>query len=76
MVVLKVAEIDNAALQCTTLCAYGGNFEYSSSVFKIGNVKGLKSIKKAVAYQHTYRLLHILPALLVKCHFENVYVCI
>ena len=29
-----------------------------------------------MAYQHTYRLSHILPALLVKCHFENVSACI
>ena len=47
-------------------------------VFQIGNVKGLtvKSFKKAVAYQHTCRLSHILPALLVIFHFENVYACI
>ena len=29
-----------------------------------------------MAYQHTCRLSHILPALFVKCHFENVYACI
>ena len=29
-----------------------------------------------MAYQHTSRLSHILPALLVNCHFENVYACI
>ena len=39
-------------------------------------LKDRKSIEKAVAYQHTYRLSHVLPALLAKCHFENVYVCI
>ena len=33
-------------------------------------------MEKAVAYRHTYRLSHILPALLVKCRFENVYVYI
>ena len=32
MVVFKVADIDNAALQCTTSCACGGNFEHLSSV--------------------------------------------
>ena len=35
-----------------------------------------KSFAKAVTYQHTYMLSHILPALLIKCHFDNVYVCI
>ena len=30
--IFKVAEVDKAALQCPTLCAYGGNFEHSISV--------------------------------------------
>ena len=38
-------------------------------------LKDWKSFEKAVTYQLTYRLLHILPALLVECHFENVGIC-
>ena len=45
-------------------------------VFKICNVNNWKNLEKSVSYQLTYRLRHISPALLVKCHFENVYVCI
>ena len=44
--------------------------------FKWIMLKDWKSFEKAVTYHHTYILLHILPALLVECHFENVYVCI
>ena len=32
MAVFKIAEVDNAALQFTTLCACGGNFEHYISV--------------------------------------------
>ena len=46
MAVLKVAEVDNAALQCTTLCVYWQlltlHFCKLMIVFKIGNVKELK----------------------------------
>ena len=44
--------------------------------FKQVMLNNWKSFEKAVSYQLTYRLWHILPALLVKSHFENVYVCI
>ena len=44
MAVFKVAEVQNAAFQCMTICACGGNFEHYifcklMIVFKIGNVQ-------------------------------------
>ena len=81
MAVFKVAEVDNAALQWTTLCVCGGNFEHYISVnwwlfLKLVMLNNWKLFEKTVSYQLTCRLWHILPALLVKCHFEIVYVCI
>ena len=34
-------------------------------------IKDWKCFEKAVAYQYTYRSSHILPALMVKCHFKK-----
>ena len=65
----------------TTLCVCSGNFEHYMSVnwwlfLKLVMLNNWKSLEKTVSYQITYRLWHLLPALLVNCHFENVYVCI
>ena len=77
MAVFKVAEVDKTALCACDLTVNTKCLQIKMVVFQIGNVKApTKSFKKAVSYQYTCRLSHILPALLFKCHFENVYACI
>ena len=39
MAVFNVAEVDNAALQCTTLCACGGNCEHYVCLLMIVFIK-------------------------------------
>ena len=54
MAVFKVAEVEKAALQCTTLCVCGGNFEHYISVnlwlfLKLVMFNNWKSFQKAVS---------------------------